>query len=150
MWREFIQTLVPAAAYPIDVRYAPGVNEVQEALLEAELGFALPSDLRTLLQESNGIRDQYGSRFIWSIEEIAQYNQEMRTFPEYSKYYMSFADMFFFADAGNGDRFAFPIIQGKCQEGPIYSWDHEDDTRMEIASSLKAYLEGWLSGKMSV
>ena len=55
----------------------------------------------------------------------------------------------FFADAGNGDRFAFPIFQEDVQQGPVFVWDHEDDTRREISISLKSYLEDWLSGKIS-
>ncbi|WP_162255066.1 hypothetical protein [Paenibacillus sp. Soil522] len=35
----------------------------------------------------------------------------------------------FFADAANGDQFAFPILNGKIVKKDIYVWNHEDDSR---------------------
>ncbi len=150
MWREFIRDLKLTAQYPIEIEFANGVNDGQIMALERELGITLPEDLKALLYESNGVSDQYGLGIVWPLEEIAQYNQEMRTLPHYQNFYMSFIDLLFFADAGNGDRFAFPIFQGVVQQAPVFAWDHEDDARRVIASSLKSYLEGWLCGEISV
>jgi hypothetical protein len=144
MWRELIHSLEPHA------QYAPGASEAQIAELCGAFSLVLSEDLRTLLKESNGVQDPSGFCIIWSTEKISQYNREMRTFPHYSDFYQPFTDLLFFADAGNGDRFAFPIVQGEVQSGPVIAWDHEDDTRKDVVSSLKSYLESWLSGEMSV
>jgi len=56
----------------------------------------------------------------------------------------------FFADAGNGDQFAYKIEDGQVKSPDIYVWNHEDDSRIRIAPSLRAYLEGWLQGTLSV
>ncbi len=127
-----------------------GASEEQLAAIETEMGVALPKDLRDLLCESNGVRDQYGWRIVWEAEEISQYNREMRTLPQYKNTYMSFADMLFFADTGTGDRFAFPIIQGKVKATRVYAWTSGDDSRIEVAFSLKSYLERLLSGKIKL
>ncbi len=148
MWREFIQSLQPLASYPLEVQYTSGASSEQLQLLDSELKIALPGDLKALLQESNGVSDQFGLHLIWSTEEITQYNREMRTSPIYRKSYMSFADMLFFADAGNGDRFAFPILQGKVKAKRVFAWNHEDDSRMAVAFSLKSYLERLIGGKI--
>jgi hypothetical protein len=150
MWRELIQSLEPTVQRPIEIRFVNGASEEQLAAVETEMGVALPKDLRDLLRESNGVRDQYGWRIVWEAEEISQYNREMRTLPQYKNTYMSFADMLFFADTGTGDRFAFPIIQGKVKATRVYAWTSGDDSRIEVAFSLKSYLERLLSGKINL
>ncbi|HEU5383542.1 MAG TPA: SMI1/KNR4 family protein [Ktedonobacteraceae bacterium] len=143
MWRELVEALDPTA------QYATGASEIQFVALRNVLGIALPEDLRALLSESNGIRDQYGFCLVWSVEEILRYNQEMRTLHQYTDR-ASFTDSLFFADAGNGDRFAFHLHEGEVRQNSIFVWDHEENTWREIASSLRSYLEGWLSGELSV
>lgn len=150
MWRELTQELKLTARYPLEVEFADRVGEDQIKVLEMELGTELPKDLKSLLLESNGISDEYGLGIIWSIEEISQYNREMRTLPHYVEYYMPFNDMLFFADAGNGDRFAFPIVHGKVKEETIFAWNHENDSRWEVAFSLRSYLDRLFNGKIKL
>ncbi len=56
--------------------------------------------------------------------------------------------LLFFADAGNGDQFAYSVTGGAIRREDIYVWDHEDDSRRCVAPSLLRYLEWWLSGKI--
>lgn len=144
MWLELIHSLDSTA------KYASGASNIQLSELQATLDVVVPEDLRALLSESNGIQDHYGFCIIWSVNEIIRYNQEMRTFPHYSQHYKPFTDLLFFADAGNGDRFAFPVLQGEAQSSPVFAWNHENDERKERACSLRSYLEGWLSGTISI
>ena len=111
MWRELICSFEPAA------QFAAEASEQQLTELGVALDVILSDDLRALLREANGVRDPYGFCIIWSIDEISRYNREMRTFPHYRKDRQPFTDFLFFADAGNGDCFAFPILQGKVQQG---------------------------------
>ncbi|HEU5374223.1 MAG TPA: hypothetical protein VFV38_02200 [Ktedonobacteraceae bacterium] len=74
----------------------------------------------------------------------------MRFLPHYKDIYMSFNELLFFADAGNGDRFAFPIIDEKVKERAVFAGDHEDDSRWEIAFSLQSYLERFFAGKIKL
>jgi hypothetical protein len=54
------------------------------------------------------------------------------------------------ADAGNGDQFAFPILDGVARRSDVYVWNHEDDSRSWVAASLQAYLEGLLDGTIPI
>ncbi len=122
----------------------------QLTVLETAVGIALPDELKSLLRESNGVLGAYGLRLIWSAEEITQRNVKMRTDSNFLHSYMSFENLLFFADAGNGDQFALSIIQGVIGRPDIFVWNHEDDSRTWAAPSLKHYLDWWLTGKLKV
>jgi SMI1-KNR4 cell-wall len=144
MWREFIQALDPASTF------FPGASMSQLTVLETAVGIALPDELKSLLRESNGVLGAYGLRLIWSEVEITQRNVKMRTDSNFLHSYMSFENLLFFADAGNGDQFALRIIQGVIGRPDIFVWNHEDDSRTWAAPSLKHYLDWWLTGKLKV
>jgi hypothetical protein len=144
MWREFIQSLDPASTF------FSGAMVDQLTALEMVVGIELPDDLKSVLMESNGVLGAYGLRLIWSTEEMTQRNLRMRTDPLFLNDSMSFEHLLFFADAGNGDQFAFRIIQGVIRRPGIFVWNHEDDSRTWAAPSLREYLEWWLTGKLSV
>lgn len=144
MWREYIQALEPTATF------FSGAVQSPLSSLERALGIVLPDELRSLLAESNGVLGAYGLRLLWEVEEIIQRNMEMRTAPLFLEHSMPFEHLLFFADAGNGDQFAFGIIQGAIKRPDIYVWNHEDDSRTWVAPSLKRYLEWWLSGKLNI
>ncbi len=120
MWREFIKTLEPKASFQVEA------SETQLTELENALDVLLPVDLKSLLMESNGVLGEFELRLIWTVEEIHQYNSRMRTDPKFVNYFMPFSCLFFFADAGNGDLFAFRIVQGKIGHSDVYVWNHED------------------------
>lgn len=144
MWYEFIKALEPKASF------RAAATETQLTGLENTLGVTLPVDLKSLLLEPNGVRGAFGLRLIWTVEEIHQYNSKMRTDPTFVHAFMPFHCLLFFADAGNGDLFAFSIVQGKVGRSAVYIWNHEDDSRTWAAPSLKVYLEWWLSGKLNI
>jgi SMI1-KNR4 cell-wall len=144
MWRELIQGLEPEATF------FPAATSTQIAGVEAALRVTLPDDLKNLLTESNGVHGAYGLGLIWSLDRIQASNQEMRAAPHFKEMYMPFDSLLFFADAGNGDQFAFRIIQGAIRRANVFAWNHEDDSRTWAAPSLEDYLEWWLSGKLHV
>lgn len=49
-----------------------------------------------------------------------------------------------------GDQFAFPILNGSFCKDDIYAWDHEDDSRVWVAPSLKQFIKWWLVGTLKV
>lgn len=140
MWRETVSALEPVAAFS-----SPASQEEIQAI-ERALSIKLPRELRELLAESNGISGSYGGGLVWPADRIVTDNVTFRS--SFDGLYMSFESLPFFADAGNGDQFAFAIKRG--QEGELHSdvyvWDHEDDSRRWYAGSLLKYLEWWLSG----
>ena len=119
-----------------------------EALREAEdvLGHLLPNDLGLLLAESNGIEGEYGLGLIWAVGRISRDNLLFRTDEHFRELYMPFEGLIFFADAGNGDQFALSL-SGNHE---VYVWDHETDSRTWVAPSVMAYLEGRMTGRITV
>jgi len=104
---------------------------------------ALPGDLTSLLSETNGVTDRYGAGLIWSTDRVISDNQSFRE--SFAELYMPFDALLFFADAGNGDQFAFPLTSAGARDD-VFVWDHESDSRRWYASSLEQYLTWWLGG----
>jgi cell wall assembly regulator SMI1 len=114
---------------------------------EVALGQTLPRELADLLRESNGVEGEYGLGLIWPIERIRDDNLRFRTSAEFAALYMPFEPLLFFADAGNGDQFAFVM---RDRPPDVFAWDHETDSRTVVAPSLATYLEWWLDGRIDV
>jgi hypothetical protein len=138
MWRELITNLCPKATYADP---APA-DELRRAA--DELHCTLPDELISLLRETNGVEGEYGLGLVWPIGRIIDDNLHFRE--AFKDLYMPFEPLLFFADAGNGDQFAFPRIPPRSE---VFSWNHEDDSRNWAASSLEQYLQSWLEGKIS-
>jgi len=144
MWTEMVTNCGGTA------RFALPAPPAAISSAEKELGVAIPGDLRTLLAETDGIQGEYGSGLIWSLSRIVEDNLAFRKNPEFRELYMSFDPLLFIADAGNGDQFAFRILNGKVNGYDVYAWDHENDSRTWVAPSLEKYLEWRLTGKIKL
>lgn len=83
---------------------------------------------------------------LWDTTRIGHDNSAFRSDEVFREIYMSFDDLVFFADAGNGDQFGISL------RGPqdVFVWNHEDDSRRWVASTPTEYLTRWLSGELSV
>jgi hypothetical protein len=143
-WREFIKNSESDSTF-----HSPAtLDEIANA--ESSLDVEFPDELKDLLQESDGVEGSYGLGLIWNVERIKKDNLFFRQFLDYKDIYMPFEHLLFFGDAGNGDQFAFGILNGKIQRPDIFVWDHEDDSRTWIAPSLEKYLEKWINGKLKI
>lgn len=141
VWIELIRGLEPDAEFQ-----SPAADEAILAC-EQTLGHRLGPDLAALLRETNGVHGKYGLGLIWPIEQIAADNDAFRTSPDFAKLYMPFDPLLFFADAGNGDQFAFVL---RDQRRDVFVWDHETDSRTWIAPGLTEYLTWWLDGRIKL
>lgn len=141
-WRAFLTDLSPRC------KFAPAATERELKRTERELA-ALPADLYDLLRESNGVNGEDGSGLVWPVEQILADNKTFRTQPDFPELYMPFDCLLFFADAGNGDQFAFRVLRGQIDEN-VYVWNHENDNRVWVASSFRQYLEWLLTGRIAV
>jgi hypothetical protein len=81
------------------------------------------------------------------LARIVDDNQLFRNNQDFIRLYMPFDPLLFFADAGNGDQFAF---RWKAELPDIFVWDHENDSRTWVAPSLAKYLEWWLNGTIKI
>ena len=114
----------------------------------------LPPELEELLLQTDGIQqtlnDMVIDDLIWPVERILETNLQYRTSSDLKDLYMSFDQLFFFSDAGNGDQFAFINLEGRFPRNDVFVWNHEDDSRTWVAPDLKQFLAGWLNGRITV
>ena len=144
MWIEFIRQLEPEA------EFAEGATSERLAHFEQTLHVALPDDLKSLLRESDGVYGAYGLHLIWSVDEIEELNRQRREHPGFRSTYMPLDSLLLFADAGDGEMFALGIIEGMIQRPFVYVWNPINDSRTFVAPSIRRYLEGWLTGKITL
>ena len=141
MWRERILGWEPHADFH------DGAAEEAIRACEAALGQSLPHDLAELLRESDGVEGEYGLGLIWPAERIRTDNLAFRSDSTFARLYMPFDPLMFFADAGNGDQFAFVMLDRPVD---VFVWNHETDSRTMIAPSLATYLQWWLDGTLQI
>ena len=148
-WRELIERVVPAEKGEEYKLRAMGPPASLSALadIEAALNVALPEELRSFLEEMNGVRDRY-FRFILPAENIQEVNLAFRNDADYPELYMPFDCLLFFAESGTGDMFAYAVLAGMVRMPDIYAWNHEDDSRRWVAPSLDIFIEWWVTGKI--
>ena len=144
MWRDLVK------AFSTKSDFHPPAGRPRIMAVEAALQHPIPKELSDLLCESNGIEGEYGLGLIWSVERLEKENLQFRTNSNFKDLYMPFHCLLFFADAGNGDQFAFAVCNGKIQRPDVFVWNHENESRMWIAPSLRSYLEWWLTGKIKI
>jgi len=143
MWRELVERW-----YPVH-EFRPGATSEALTAAEQRIGHQLPGDLRELLAETDGVRGSYGLGLIWPIERIVDENLMLRSEPDFRDLSMPFEPLLFFGDAGNGDLFAFRLVS-VLWDRDVYAWNHENDSRVWVASSLAQYLEWWSDGRITV
>lgn len=137
MWKEL------AAEACDDAEFAPPATPVAIDEIERQLGQQVPSDLRGLLLETDGVRGNYVWA-VWTAEQIASENASFRSNADFAELYQPFDTLLFFGDNRGGDQFAFiPADPG----AGIIVWGHETDVRREVAKELAEYLRQILSSE---
>lgn len=131
-----------------EFRFPMGSQELEE--VERLLLPKFPSDLKSLLSETDGVVDEYGLDLVWGIERIREDNLSFRNNTDFKDLYMPFDNLLLFGDAGNGDIFAYPIQNNEVRRPDIFIWDHESDSRSWVANSLQEFLIRWASGDLIV
>ncbi|WP_078379953.1 SMI1/KNR4 family protein [Sutcliffiella halmapala] len=144
MWENYINSISK------DYHFVTPATNSEIIKIGEELNVELPKKLLELFKETNGVFDQFKCPLIWSTEQIVKDNLFFRNFEEYKDIYMPFDHLLFFSDSGCGDLFGFPILNGVVQKEDIYVWNHEDDSRMWVSSSLEEFIKGWITGEISV
>jgi hypothetical protein len=144
MWRQLIES------QHSEHKFASPATWAEMSLAEEQLRVKLPEQLRSLLLETNGVVGEYGLGLIWPLDRIVADNLAFRSNADFQRLYMPFDPLLFFADAGNGDQFAFPIQLNSVRRNDVFVWNHEDDSRTWVAPSLEKYLEWWRDGTIKL
>jgi hypothetical protein len=143
VWRELVETFWP------EHEFRPGASEASLAEAELSLGHPLPADLRTLLAESDGVDwSEVQLNLIWPLEQIVKTNLEFRS-PQFDlrETSMPFEPLVFFADAGDGDQFAFARVSPP-RDRDVFAWNHMDDSRSWVAPDLRTVIEWFADGRV--
>jgi SMI1/KNR4 family protein SUKH-1 len=158
MWQELIEDLT-AHEQPIgDLEPGPdffrGATPAQLDVVEREIGLQLPASLRELLGESNGIFVEFGQHLIWNTDELVMYNQPPWVLLVNALDWHDFPDkqrLLFFGDAGvDGIRFGFPVTSENHVSEQVFAWYPIGKEQIHKASSLRDYVEGWLTTRLTV
>lgn len=154
-WKTFLSAIhqvEPTAGFNFEL-------PIDEALLvqfHQTFGLTLPDQLTQLYEQTNGVQQTIivNSKkivigdLIWPLEYTIRQNIEMRTHSTFANLYMPFDHLLFFADAGNGDLFAFAVLNKKIRNPDIFVWNHENDSRTWVAPSLEQFVEWRIQGKI--
>jgi len=144
MWKNYISDISK------EYQFKTPATNAELASIKKELNVELPKKLEELYSETNGVFGEYGIYLIWSTEQIVKENLFFRTIHDFRDNMIPLDNFLFFSDAGNGDLFGYQLINGCIQNEEIYVWNHEDDTRTVIASSLEEFISGMINGGISV
>ncbi|MBL1097869.1 SMI1/KNR4 family protein [Streptomyces coffeae] len=131
MWKE-----VAGQAFP-EAEFNSPVDATRVAAAEQRLKYSLPSELVSLLQETDGIVGRYGVETVWPLERIVEDNLRFWSDSALADLYMPFEPLLFFGDNGDGDQYAFVRRPSRAD---IFVWEHEDDSRCWVARDLQDYL----------
>lgn len=132
-----------------EIKLNPACTEADLGRILTDLKIEIPSELTELLQDFNGLV-VYHTLSIWSIEDIVETNSEYWQEDFLSDLYMPFRSLFFFADAGNGDLFAYRILDGQIPYNDIFAWNHENDSRIWVASNLLDFVKRSLKNQINI
>jgi len=143
-WRSYVLSLTA------DAVFGPPADDAALRETEGRLGVLLPAELRSLYAQTNGVLGEHELALIWPVERLLGDNLMFRTHADFPELYMPFDPLLFFADAGNGDQFAFTVLAGEVRRRDVFVWDHETDARVWAAPDLRLYLEWWLSGRLKL
>jgi len=129
--------------------FQPPATNAEIIRISEELNVNAPQKLFTLLSETNGVFDCFGCPLIWSTAQIVRDNLFFRGLGDNEDLYKPFDNLLFFSDSGCGDLFGYKLVNGNIQAEDIYVWNHEDDSRMWVASSLEEFIKGWITGEIT-
>jgi hypothetical protein len=144
MWKDYLSSISK------ECQFKASATETEILSIKKELQIDLPKKLSDLYTEPNGVYGNFGISFIWSTEQVVQKNIFFWTIHEHRDLIKPLDTFLFFSDAGNGDLFGYSIVNRSIQTEDIYVWNHEDDNRSIIASSLEEFIRGWIVGEISV
>ncbi|MGN7942529.1 SMI1/KNR4 family protein [Virgibacillus sp. 6R] len=144
MWKGYLSSISK------ECQFKAPATETEILSIKKDLNIDLPKKLADLYYETNGVYGNYGISFIWSLEQMIKENLFFWTLHEHKESMKPLDTFLFFSDAGNGDLFGYSIGNGNIQYEDIYLWNHEDDSRSIIASSLEEFIKGWIGGEISI
>lgn len=134
----------------IQLQLTKSVQERQIKIAQEKLNKNFPNELKNFYLISNGLSEymtEIGKigELIWNIDRLVEENCSYQNAKLYQDIYKSFENILFFGDAGNGDNFGYLV-----PNNIIISWNHENDERVIISSSLKEFVISWINNEIKI
>ena len=153
-WKEYISGLDLVDKTTSFVFNSPTTETLLEDLKSQFDLSELPNELEELYKQTNGVQELLDGReigeLVWTIERTIETNKQYRSNLDFKDLYMSFDQLLFVSDAGNGDLFGFITLGGKFDRYDVFVWNHEDDSRTWVAPNLTKFIEWWTNGTINV
>jgi hypothetical protein len=161
-WKERLDAAVQRSDSAHAHHYGPPVESEQLVALAEKFG-PLPVDLRSLLQEFDGVVDEHSDSLIWNANEIIEQNDGLRAIQDEEDDPLPYDHFLLFAGNGCGDYFGFCLkvpeyesperdmcpgnIPGPIVFGDIIALMHESYSIIRFAPNLAEFIDGWFSGE---
>jgi hypothetical protein len=148
MWTKWLRGL-DSLGDSVSLAERFGVHRLGDA--EERLELRLPEDLRSLLNETDGISGAGRGEPVWPVERIAEENLLLRSagstpaLPDGAD-----DDLLFFGDIGEGKLLAYELdTGGEISESDVFVWQQGVGEAVWIASDLQSLLDDWVRGELS-
>lgn len=139
MYKEQLKKYAVSNEY---VKLSKGADGYSVSKAEKGTGYTFPSELKTLLSETDG--DGY---LFLSADEIIETNQRLRAFIR--ECYEDDEKLLFFAQNGCGDYYCYKILKSNhADESRIYIWLHEDNELMPVAGNIKEFIDRYFNSEI--
>lgn len=143
-------------ATPTRPSFCDGASSSVLARMEEVLACRLPMSLRSLLSQSDGVKEELeiennhwlvASIVIYSVDEMIDTNQFIR-----GKYHHRNVDQYcFFSTAGaDGIQFGMPAVLQYQEDLSVYAWYPDETPDKHMADGLLPFLTGWCAGFATV
>ena len=108
---------------------------------ESRLNVMFPNDLTELWLEMDG-----DNCLLLSVKQIIEDNLLVRE--TLSDCYEGLDELLFIGGNGCGDYYSYSIMDGKIKSTEIVRWEHEDNSRIVVANSLKEMIDKYYNDEI--
>lgn len=108
---------------------------------ENRLRFMFPNELKELLLEMDG-----DNCLLLSVKQIIEDNLMVRE--ALSECYQGLDELLFIGGNGCGDYYSYSILDGQIKSTEIVKWEHEDNSKIVVAYSLKEMISKYYNGEI--
>lgn len=108
---------------------------------ENRLNVTFPNELKELLLEMDG-----DNLLLLSVKQIIEDNLLVRE--TLSEFYEGLDELLFIGENGCGDYYSYSILDGQIKSTEIVRWEHEDNTKIVVAHSLKEMINRYYNNEI--
>lgn len=146
-WKDLVESTLPVDERHEDEEftYGPPAADAELRKLEAFIKGSIPSQLKSLLSECNGVENPIGSWVVFPIEQMIEENQTVRADYADWKQNPPLEKVLMFSDVlGIGDLYGVCLSAfNGIKPGEIVHFDHETAQLQHEADDLEDFFKNW-------